>query len=577
MEVTTPSEARIPSRSVLRRLKLSPEVAWYLRTRGYELPRHPPLHKTPEGGSLKASVFDPERVDRVLRSMTALRHTQGRLAGKPLVPDSWQVAYFLAPVFGWVRENEFGTMVRVVRTAFMEVPRKNGKSTLSGGLGLYLTGADGEFGAQVIAAASTKSQAGFVFQPAKRLVEKSPQLRGRFRPLTDKIEHVRSGSVFQVISSAADAQHGANIHGAVVDELHVHKKRDLVDTIESGTGSREQPLVIFITTADASRPNTIYAEKRHTVEQLARGVLKDPSTFGVVFGLPDDADPLSLRNLEIANPGYPISPTRSFLETEITKARSSPALLGRFKRLHAGMRTRQVTAFLDLAAWDRNAGAKITESDLGGRVCVGGLDLGSTSDLTALCWLFPTGHETYDALWRFWTPEENLDSLDRRTAAAASREWVPRGWLSLTPGNVTDYDFVEQQILRDAGVFNVQALGTDMWGAQQVVNNLLAAGLPVVRVQQGFQTLSPALKEVQRLILKGKRGHPHIRHGGNPVMRWMVDNLAVATDAAGNVKPDKAHSGDKIDGVSALTNAISELINGNYTPSVYETRGVDTV
>lgn len=126
-------------------------------------------------------------------------------------------------------------------------------------------------------------------------------------------------------------------------------------------------------------------------------------------------------------------------------------------------------------------------------------------------------------------------------------------------------------------MFNVQALGTDMWGAQQVVNNLLAAGLPVVRVQQGFQTLSPALKEVQRLILKGKRGHPHIRHGGNPVMRWMVDNLAVATDAAGNVKPDKAHSGDKIDGVSALTNAISELINGNYTPSVYETRGVDTV
>lgn len=552
----------LPSPAVLRRLKISREVAWYMVTRGYGFPEHPPLVKTPEGSRLKGALFDPERVDKVIAAFKVLRHTQGRWAGQPLVPGPWQIAYVLAPVFGWVRENERGELVRVVRTLYVDVPRKNGKSTLCGGLAVYLTGADGEFGAQVVAAASTKDQAGFVFKPIKTLVEKSPALRGRFVPRTGMIQHPRTGSYFQVISSVADAQHGANLHGAIIDELHVHKTPDLVETLETGTGSREQPLVVMITTADAGKPGTIYARKRKMVEQLAKGVFQDPTTYGVVFGLPQTADPLSPLNFPKANPNYPISPTHAYLESAAKKAKNSPAELNAFKRLHAGMRTRQTTAWMGLKAWDRNAGARITESALAGRMTYGGLDLGSVSDLTALCWLFPHegGSTGFDAIWRFWTPEDNLEALDKRTAESAS-VWVKDGWLTLTPGNVTDYDFIQHQVIADMDAFDVQTIGFDRWNATQLASNLLEQEVPLVEVRQGYKTMSPAMKEIQRLVLMGTRQAPRLRHGGNPVMRWMTDNLAVAIDPAGNIKPDKARAAEKIDGWSALANATSEALN----------------
>lgn len=563
-ETTTPSSGEafgLPSATVLRRLKISREVAWYMVTRGFEFPKHPPLHKTPEPSAVKGAMFDPERVDAVIRAFKNLRHTQGKWAGQPLIPDGWQVAYIIAPVFGWVAKNDAGDWVRVIRTLYVDVPRKNGKSTLAGGLAVYLTGADGEPGAQVVAAASTKDQAGFVFAPIKKLVESSPALKGRFLPRTGKILHPRSGSYFSVISSAADAQHGANLHGAIIDELHIHKTADLVETLETGTGSREQPLVVMITTADSGKPNTIYARKRKYVEQLTRGVFKDPSTYGVVFALAQTADPLEPRNWPKANPGYPISPTKAYLQAAARKARNSPAELAAFKRLHVGQRTKQNTAYIDLSAWERNAGTVIDERELEGMACFGGLDLGSVSDLTALAWVFPIPDEDRcKVIFRFWTPEDNLDYLDERTSGAAS-QWVKDGWLTTTPGNVTDYEWIKAQVLKDRERFNVWTIGFDRWNATQIVNDLMEEGLAMVKVGQGYMTMNPAMKELQRLTLLGKRGRPVIHHGGNPVMRWMVDNLAVAMDPAGNVKPDKASSGDKIDGVSALANAISELIN----------------
>lgn len=552
----------LPSASVLRRLKISREVAWYMVARGYEFPEHGPLHKTPEASRDKGAVFDPEKVDKVVAAFKVLRHTQGKWAGKPLVPAGWQIAYVIAPVFGWVKQNEDGKWVRVVRTLYVDVPRKNGKSTLSGGLAVYLTGADGEQGAQVVAAASTKDQAGFVFAPIKTLVEKSPALKGRFIPRTGKILHPKSGSYFGVISSSADAQHGANIHGAIIDELHIHKTPDLVEALETGTGSRDQPLVVMITTADSGKPNTIYSRKRKMIEQLARGVIQDPSTYGVVFGLPDTADPLNPKNFAKANPNYPVSPTRPYIEGKARVAKNSPVDLASYKRLHMGMRTKQTTAWVSNKKWAANAGARLHRADLAGRVAYGGIDLGSVSDLTALCWMMPhAGSEPgYDVVWRFWAPEDSLEDLDKRTANAAST-WVKDGWLTLTPGNVTDYDWVKQDILADMEFYDVQTIGFDPWNATQLVNDLLGDGLPMVQVRQGFITMSPAMKEIQRLVLMGDRSHPRLRHGNNPVMVWMTDNLAVKMDPSGNVKPDKAEAGDKIDGWSALATATSEAIN----------------
>lgn len=564
----------LPSVAVLRRLKISPEVAYYMVSRGIPLPSSPPNIKTPEGRSLPGALFDEGRVDRVMRAFAHLRHTQGRLAGQPLVPDSWQVAYIIAPVFGWIKQNEYGDWVRVVRTLYVDVPRKNGKSTICGGLALYLTAADGEAGAQVIAAATTKDQAGFVFAPIKELAESAPALRGRVRALGGRIIHSKSNSYFGVISSTADAQHGANLHGAIIDELHIHKTPDLVETIETGTGSREQPLVVKITTADTGKPNTIYARNRRYVEQLARGVFKDASTFGVVFAADENDDPFSVSTQKKANPGYGVSPTAEYLETAAKKARNSPAELASYKRLHLGLRTKQTTKYIDLKAWERNAGPRIPETEFHGRMCYGGLDLGSVSDLTALAWLFPRPGKTgYDTLYRFWTPEENVGALDERTAGNAS-VWIKNGWLQTTPGDVTDYEFIKRAILEDQESFNVVSIGFDRWNATQLANDLLADGVPLVKTGQGFLTMSPALKEMQRLVLLGKRGDPKLSHRGNPVMHWMVDNLAIAEDAAGNVKPDKANSADKIDGVSALCNALSEALSLENSPSIYQDHGL---
>ena len=568
----------LPSEAILKRLKISREVAWYLVSRGIPFPDCPPIVKTPEGRGAKGAVFDPEAVDRVLLCFSYLRHTQGRLAGQPLNPDPWQVAYIIAPVFGWVRLNNHGDWVRVVRTLYVDVPRKNGKSTIAGGLALYLTGADNEPGAQVVAAASTKDQAGFVFKPIKALVEKAPALRGKFRPLAGRILHPRSDSYFGVISSAAEAQHGANLHGAIIDELHIHRTPDLVETLETGTGSREQPLICFITTADAGKPNTIYARKRKQIEQLARNVFKDPTTFGVIFAVPAAADPFKEATWKAANPGYPISPTQGYLESAANRAKNSPAELAAFKRLHLGIRTKQMTEYIGLPEWDRNAGKKVEESILYGREVFGGLDLGSVSDLTALCWLAPytDGRAGYDVFFRFWTPADNLEALDKRTSNSASM-WVKDGYLTLTPGNVTDYDYIEEQIREDAANFRLTSIGFDYWNATQVANHMMDEGINVVEVRQGFKSLSPPLKEAKRLLMQGTTKDPRIHHGGNPVMRWMTDNLAVDMDKSGNVRPDKASAGDKIDGWSALVNALSEALNTTAQRSAYDDDDHDLV
>lgn len=569
----SPAEFTLPDPSLL----LSPEVAWFLAERDIPLPDCPPAIKTPEPRDVPGARFDPERVDRVLAAFSVLRHTQGQWAGQPLRPDPWQVAYILAPVFGWVRwDDDADDWVRIIRTLYVEVPRKNGKSTLSGGIGLYLTAADGEPGAQVVAAATSERQASFVFSPIKTLAQKSPALKGHVQALQKRVLHPRSGSYIEVITSVADAQHGANLHGAIIDELHVHKTPDLVETIETGTGSRRQPLIVIITTADSGKRETIYDRKRTRVEQLARGVITDETTFGVVWAADADDDPFVEETWRKANPGYGISPTRAYLQAAANEAKQSPADLAKFLRLHLGIRTKQETRYLDLGAWDRNAGL-VHEDQLAGRECYGGLDLASTSDLCALCWLFPDDEGGYDAVWRLWTPEQNLESLDKRTAGAAT-VWVREGLLTLTPGNVADYDFIAAQVELDMDRFDVQSIGFDPWNATQLTNDLMASGAPMVKVRQGYQTLSPPTKELQRLLLAGTPERPLVRHGGNPAVRWQVDNFAVEMDPAGNVKPSKRNARDKIDAVAALITALSEAMTREPAGrSAYEDGELDVI
>lgn len=557
---TPPGDPKLPPPRELRRLKLSREVAWYMLSRGMPLPDCPPLWKAPEAGEVdRRARFDVDRVDRVLRAFSLLRHTKGKWAGRPLKPDPWQVAYVLAPTFGWVRKNDAGDWVRVVSELYVDIPRKNGKSTLLGGIGIYLTCADGEPGAEVLAAATTKDQARFVFDPVKALAKSSPALAPHVKALASKIVHTGSGSTFTVVSNVSDALHGANVHGAVVDELHVHDSPDLVETIETGTGSRDQPLIAFITTADAGKPATIYARKRERVERLARRTITNPTIYGVIWACDNDDQfgdgPFREETWRKANPGFGISPTREYLARAAEKAKESPAELSSFLRLHLGIRTKQSTRYVPLEAWDASAGM-VDEATLEGLECRGGLDLSSVEDITALCWDFKhDSGDAHTAIWRFWLPEDRLDHLNKRTAGQAE-VWVREGWLNLTPGNVIDNDAIVSQVLADAEKFDVLSLGYDRWGANDVVRRLTDEGMTCVPIGQGYAAMTSPVKELLRLVLRQS-----LVHGGNPVMRWMVDNLAVRMDADGNVKPDRENSGDKIDGVAALVDALKEHLD----------------
>ncbi len=549
--------------------QISPEVLNYLEARGIPVPDCPPRIRTPEPREVPGALFDGERVDRVLKAFRALKHTSGQWAGQPLSPDPWQVAYVLAPVFGWVRwDADAAGYVRIIRNLYVDIPRKNGKSTMLGGLAIYMLAADKEPGAQIVTAATSEKQAGFVFEPIKQLASKSPVLAKHVRAVGKRVLHPKSGSYIEVVSSVADAQHGANLHFVCVDELHVHKTPDLVETLETGTGSRRQPLMAIITTADSGKQNTIYARKREYVEQLARGAFADPSTYGVVWAADPDADPFAESTMMSANPGYGISPTRSYMQSAAAQAQQSPADLAKYQRLHLGLRTKQETKYIELDVWDRNRGL-VDEQQLAGKQAFGGLDLASTSDLCALSWVFP-GEYGFDAIWRLWTPEANLPSLDKRTAGQAS-VWVREGLLKVTPGNVADYDYIRSQISKDLETFDVRGVGYDTWNSSQLVNDLVADGAPMIKTRQGFATLSAPLKELQRLLLEGTPEKPMFRHGGNPAVRWQVDNLAVAMDASGNVKPDKATSANKIDAVAATVNAIHVLLGiGPKKRSKYE-------
>ena len=449
-------------------------------------------------------------------------------------------------------------------------------TTLASGLGMYLAFADDEAGAEVVFGAASRDQAGAAFRPVEALARSSAKLKAAGITATkSQITKAISGSTIKAVSSRGDLAHGANIHGALIDELHVHKNQDLLEAIESGTGAREQPLTIIITTADDGKTVSVYAQRRQMVEQVCLGILEQPATYAIIFAADEETDnPFDESTWRKVNPLYPTTPTPEFMRKAADKAKSSPTALASFLRLHLGIRAKQGTRYINAAAWARNQ-SHYKESLLLGRKCFGGLDLSSVSDLTALTWLFPDDDGGYTTLNRLWMPEAALDALDGATARSASA-WVSQGWITLTPGDVVDYDYIRAVIKDDATKFRVAEIGYDRWNASQIVIDLQDKdGIPMAKVGQGVQSMSPALKELERLVLKTQ-----LRGNNNPVLAWMADNLRVSSDPAGNIRPDKARSLDKIDGISATLNALFCAMN---TPvveefvSAYESGGLDII
>lgn len=540
---------------------LSPEVTWYCETRGYGLKGvAKPLWRTPEPGPDSGARFNPARVDQHLAVLARMRHTQGEWAGRPIEPLAWQVAYVLAPGLGWETQADDGAWTRWYRHWWIEVPRKNGKTTISAAVSLALTFADGEPGAQGLLAAGSKDQARLAYDPLRLVVSGSPDmLDAGVRPWKGRIIREADGSTIRPVASLGDTLHGTNPHVFLADEMHVHKSLDLIEALETGQGSRRQPLGIVITTADAGGRRTPYAIRRSAVEAACRAEPSD--RMGVIWAAPKGSDPWAEDTWARANPGWGVTVKPEFMRSAARAAREGgPEAIASFKRLHLNIRTKQESRYISMGRWDRGSTPDMsrlaTLGALEGRPVVGGLDLASVSDLAALCWLTPRlpgdpdGTPAWTAVWRTWTPEGNIERLDRRTLGAAS-SWVERGLLELTPGDVLDFDVVEQRVLQDVERLDVEELGYDPWAATQIASRLYARGVPMVKVRQGYATLSPPTKRLKTLVYAGALGH------SNPIADWCADNLAVERDPSGNVKPNKAKSGEKIDLVAALVTALT--------------------
>ena len=511
--------------------------------------------------------YDVSLAKRALTAIGSFKHTKGRWAGQRLRLgeglDPWQVVWIIAPVFGWVyHDPDIDRTVRVIRTVWFEVPRKNGKSTLSSAISGVLLLADREAGGEVYNAAGSTSQAERVFADAKRMLMTSDVAREKVKPYKALVEVPHTGSILRVLSRVAETAHGLNVSGAVIDEIHTLRlRRGLVEALETGTGARDQPLIVFITTADEAEEGTIYDEKHKYTRNCANNVVQDPSHYGVIWGADMIVDdPLSEDTWRRTNPGLGKSPTLKYMRDSIVKAKTVPTFYPTYCRLHLNMRMRDQSLWLDLDRWDGLNGYS-SRNKLMGRRAWGGIDLSAVSDFTAWAvWVeSTTPGRRFDLLTRFWVPEERVTRLQQQLLVPLDK-WIEEGYVVATPGDVINYAAVKSAVIGDCMMFDMQRVGYDRMYAGQMVQDVQEAieGIEIVPISQTFTGLSAACKELERMI-----GSAEFTHGGNPVLRWMASVVEVKKDDLDNirpVKPDRKKSTSRIDGIAAAVMALDGIL-----------------
>jgi len=539
--------------------------------------------------------FDPAAAQFALDfCQECLRHVEGDLAGKPFLLEPWEQA-IIALLFGWQQLDELRRIVRRYREMLLYVARKNGKTPLAAAIGVLILFVDAELGQQDYIAAGDREQAALVFRHAKGMVQQEPELVNRCRIYgghaaagqSRSIVREDQGSFLRVISADANTKHGGNTHLAIIDELHVQPDRDLYDVLHTSMASqnRKQPLLICITTADFMRPS-ICNEVYDYAGKVRDGIIPDARFLPVIFeALPAD-DWTAETTWRKANPNLGVSVSLDYLRGECKKAQEIPAYENTFKRLHLNLRTEQDVRAIAMDKWDASSGLPLAaaaqsraqsnwDDQMAWRLaqlaalkeqpCFGGLDLGSTSDLTALALLFKRDKRVI-VIPYFWVPSEGAARRVQRDRVAYD-VWIRQGWIKTTPGDVTDYDTVRLDIRGIVSPFYLQGLAVDrLFQGAQLCTQLMGDGLPVTEFGQGFYSMAAPTKRFLELIIEGT-----LAHGGNPVLRWMAANLATKMDPAGNLKPAKDASADKIDGIVATIMALGLAIKA----AEGETAGVE--
>jgi len=513
--------------------------------------------------------FSEARARRAVEFIQKLKHTKGQWAGQNFILQEWQRERIIRPLFGTVNPDG----ARQYRTCYVELPRKNGKTTIASAIALYLLYADSEAGCEIYSAANDRQQAALVFNEAAAMVRQEPNLFNISKIIDSqkRIVYHRFNSFYCAISAEAYTKWGINAHGIIYDELHAAPDRDLWDTLTTSTGSRRQPLTLVITTAGYDR-NSICWEQHNYALKVQNGIIQDPTFLPVIFSAPEDADWKDEKVWKSSNPALGTFRNIDEMRTLCKKAQETAALEMTFRRLYLNQWVNSVERWLPMDAWDA-CNIQVDLKSLQGRTCYAGLDLSSTTDLTALALVFAADDGSCDVLTYFWIPGDTAIQKERKDRVPY-RTWAKKGLITLTEGNVIDYKYIQHTLEQLREKYDIAEIAFDRWGATKLSQDLTDAGFLMVPFGQGFGSMSAPTKELMNLVLSKK-----IRHGGHPILRWNCDNLVVRTDPAGNIKPDKEKSTQKIDGMVALIMAIdrasrhSKLVD----TSIYEDHGMVTL
>lgn len=501
----------------------------------------------PEGGDY---YFDEKEASRPCWFIENLTHTKGELAGRAIHLEPWQ-CFLLTTLFGW--KSKAGN--RRFRSAYVEVGRGNGKSTLLSGIGLFCLCADHEPGAEVYSFATTREQAKIVFGDAQTMARGNRALQEAYGlEVTAHALYVpATNSTFQAKSAEGSTLDGLNTHLAIIDELHAHKKRDVFDVVETSLGKRRNSLMVSITTAGVDRTGICY-EQRTLVTKILSGSLQDESYFGIIYTLDPDDDWKSDEALAKANPNWGVSVRPEVIRALQAKAIATPSAENNFKTKHLDVWCNADVGWMDMKAWDACADESLDESDFDGKPCWLGLDLASTSDMTAKVKIFQRkidGSSHYYLFGDYWLPRTAIE----RGVNSQYQGWEYLGYLHVCEGPVTDFAEIRDSILEDCGRYSVQSVAYDPFQAVQLSKELSDDGVPMVLCKQTVANLSDPMKQFQALVLDHR-----LHFNGDPVLTWMVSNVVCHVDVKENIYPRKDAPENKIDGVVAGIMALSRAL-----------------
>jgi phage terminase large subunit-like protein len=487
---------------------------------------------------------------------------QGHPIGDPVVLTDWE-SFCIGSAFGWKRWDERREIwKRRFTKVYVEVAKKNGKTLIAAGVGLRLAFFDDEPGADVYSAATKRDQAKISWNDAHKARNASRDLQKMIKvSISNSVLYdPETGSRFEPLGKDSDTSQGINVHGAIIDELHVHADSDLYDNIETATAARVQPMIFIITTAGVKR-DSIWWDVRSDVMAVLEGRAQDDTVFGYIASLDDEDDPWDESNWIKANPNLGHSVHIEQLRETAAQAERSPARQAAFFRFRLNMVSSSSVKAIDMREWMKPQNIRPPEPQPGWG-CYGGLDLASVRDLTALVLLFRDEHEDYHVLSRFWCPMEGIEERSRRDGVPYDR-WVKEGYLIATEGDVTDYEAVAAELNELAKTYAIGEIAYDRWNATQLVTQLGLDGAAMVPITQTYGQLSAPWKEIERLTLEGM-----LRHGGHPILRWMAENVELEMDPYENVRPSKRKSSERIDGMIALDMAVGRWLTWGMEPGV---------